>query len=580
MKKLSLIVLLFGGIFISSIFASTSGTSLSLSEQLQLHKNTLETQITNMETKFHSEYDRLIAPEKLTANYQSLVCLGVIQEDDIMTEMENKLSLLKKSMLEDYVDLNADIFNLLNQYSVWLIGDTVYRSQYEKYIFDLNSFFNTHKTLIEKTDKEYLQKIFSFLEKNKQYSNNNWDLLTSLNSKILKIQTSLNQFQTLEEGIFEINNALNMHKWNFLDTLESARNTIVTMLDQDLTKQISRYDRRFTNDPQLQNIYLAKKHETINGFTIALDNEIENILGSRYDQADYSYAKEQIGVIKSTFYEENTLKCEKVITTNIDLDGYIDDLESTIKKLRNDVSTALITLSNTWSTNNSKLELLSSFKRFYTVHYNTELNQFKDFVRTRTSSNSQLPIDNWQSSQVAIASTQAQDSIIAYIFTSPFTKWEQSEGIKHLQILLQKLWHYKYEINSIFDANTAEAVYNFQLAKWILKWLPWETAQWFVGPSTRAVLNEEMKKYANTIQAVEKEITPEVQKPQAKVEYTNPFLWLLYKMEAKYGSKEWFVTLMQKARISVSEKIKDDTLPVQQKMTLETIKEAVDLYLK
>ena len=173
MKKLSLIAIIFGGLLASSTFASTGGTSLSLSEQLQTHKNTLESQLNTMETKFHSEYARLIAPEKLTANYQSLVCLGIIQEDDLMTNMENKLALLKKNMLEDYVDLNADIFNLLSQYSVGLIDDTVYRTQYERYILDANSFLTTNKTLIEKADQEYLQKIFSFLEKNKQYSNNN-----------------------------------------------------------------------------------------------------------------------------------------------------------------------------------------------------------------------------------------------------------------------------------------------------------------------------------------------------------------------------------------------------------------------
>jgi hypothetical protein len=278
MQKISFGLLVSVGLLMSFGLASTSGTSLSLSEQITVNKNNLETQLTQMETKFQSEYERLIAPEKLTANYQSLVCLGIIKDDALMQDMENKLAILKKNMLQDYVKINAEIFNLLNQYSVGLIDETTYATQYEKLLLDANSFFSNHQTLISKADQEYLQKIFIFLEDNKKYAESNTDLLKSLNTKILKIQTSLEQFRTLEAGIFEINNALNLHQGNFLDTLEVARNSVVSMLDKELDTQITRYNRRYTNDSELKTLYLAQKHETLNGFSMALDNEIANIL--------------------------------------------------------------------------------------------------------------------------------------------------------------------------------------------------------------------------------------------------------------------------------------------------------------
>lgn len=75
------------------------------------------------------------------------------------------------------------------------------------------------------------------------------------------------------------------------------------MLDTEISNRIARYDRRYTKDPELKNIYLAKKHEIMSTFTMALDSEINHIIGSRYNPSQYSYAKEQIGIIGSTFYE-------------------------------------------------------------------------------------------------------------------------------------------------------------------------------------------------------------------------------------------------------------------------------------
>lgn len=184
----------------------------------------METQIKSLDTKFHAEYQRLVTPEKLTAEYQSLRCLGVIQEDALLTQIEAELALLKKNMLLDYVRINAEIFNLLNQYSVGLINDTVYITQYEKLKLDTDAFLQTHKATLTNAEQKYLQRIFTFLESNKQYVSQNDELLSYLNQKILKIQNTISQFQTLEEGIFEINNALNLYQGNFLDTIQSTRN--------------------------------------------------------------------------------------------------------------------------------------------------------------------------------------------------------------------------------------------------------------------------------------------------------------------------------------------------------------------
>lgn len=75
-------------------------------------------------------------------------------------------------------------------------------------------------------------------------------------------------------------------------------------------------------------------------------------------------------------------------------------------------------------------------------------------------------------------------------FTKPFNKLDKSEDIKKLQIILNNLSYYTWNINSILDTRTIDAVYAFQLKNWILSPDdPNLLSKWWLGPVTRNKLN-------------------------------------------------------------------------------------------
>ncbi len=562
------------GFFLGMTLASSG--NISLSTQLVNDKDTLLTQIQTSQETLSSEYTRVLGPEIQTANYQSLICLGVIKDESLLQDMEGELWLLKTNLLQDYVNINADIFNLLNQYSVGLIDDNTYLTQYHKLTLDVQSFYDNNKVMIDQTYNKYLQKIFNTVEENKAYTQNNSELLSSINSKITKIQSTVNQFKLLEEGVFEINNALNLHQWSFFDTIQNTKIATVHMLQDEINQQIKKYDRKYTNNPELKKSYEQQRDSIVQNFSDKLDSIIHDSIGSWYDADQYEYLKTQIDLIKNRFYEENSsgekLNCTKVIATDLDLDGYINDIELETKALKKDVSRGVWALIAVDSGVDIRQELLKSLKDAYISQYNKSIISFKNFVKTHnTISSSVIPQDTVKTQNIDVLALKK------FIFNSPFKKGEISEGVKQLQLLLNKLWYYHGQIFGKYDTPTIEAVYQFQLAKWILKGVPWETAQGYMWPSTRNALNQEMSLLFKptslpSISKNPKDISWTIQKE------TNPFVPLLQKLSRRYNNQDIFKETMQKALANLSKQL-EEWLSPSKTIVFENIIEAIQQYL-
>lgn len=571
--KLAILPAISALLLLSATFAA-SGENLSLSEQLASYKNSLSTKVEQVTDKLQSEYDRLIVPQKSTSNYQNLVCLKVIEDDELLDQINAEMGLLKNSVLQEYVDLNAKVFNLLNEYSVGLIDEQTYQNKYEKIRLEVKDYYENNALLIDKADGDYLQDIFDFLSETNAYVVANNELLQSLDSKITVIQNAINQFTALESGIFDINNALNLWNSSLADTLNKARNTAVMTLDQQIQSQIEKYSRRYESNPSLQTSYNNKKIELTSLLGTNLDSYISNIAQKRYDPADYTRAKEQVDIIKSTFYENDLVKCEKVLTTDVDLDGYVTDVAQKISQLKLQVTRgvdAVTAASNDGS--DIRTDLLSDFQNYYTTQYNTHLATFKEFTNSQTVAvETNTNTENTTELQVT-----ADLTLKAYTFDRPFEIGEISEGVKQLQILLTKLGYFNHEVTGKFGYITADAVYQFQIAKGILKGVAGETAQGYLGPTTRAALNAEMNNILNPVAQATTETATETTQ---EVESTwNIFLDLIYQLESRFEQKETFCLLMQKGLTNITAKIDDAATTTSQKVVLIKIKDALEIYL-
>jgi hypothetical protein len=60
---------------------------------------------------------------------------------------------------------------------------------------------------------------------------------------------------------------------------------------------------------------------------------------------------------------------------------------------------------------------------------------------------------------------------------------------------LKSLWYYNGDINNTFDNNTINAVFDFQIAMWILAADDTSASRWNVWPKTREILNQKWAEF-------------------------------------------------------------------------------------
>lgn len=89
----------------------------------------------------------------------------------------------------------------------------------------------------------------------------------------------------------------------------------------------------------------------------------------------------------------------------------------------------------------------------------------------------------------------AQKEIASSInFARWFSLWEECEDIKILQNHLKQMWFYDWKVTWIYDKNTTDWVYQFQLEYNILDWVADPAVKWYFGPKTRSIFTQVISK--------------------------------------------------------------------------------------
>lgn len=85
---------------------------------------------------------------------------------------------------------------------------------------------------------------------------------------------------------------------------------------------------------------------------------------------------------------------------------------------------------------------------------------------------------------------------VEHYFTEAYGMWKIYYKIWDLQRLLKYLWFYNWNINNTYDKNTINAVYDFQVAMWILDSSDTKNpARWYLWPETRDALNQKRAEF-------------------------------------------------------------------------------------
>jgi len=585
---------LVGVITISSTFAIVANTvdtwtvdtwavevqpvAVSLSQNLLNKKTILESTLANTYNIIYSKYQSEIYPLLQTPNYNSLKCMNLLSNHDIIWDIDEEIETIRKNILEKYVELNAKTFNLINQYSVWLITDVVYSTEKQTIELEIESYMTVNKALLEEFITEYSQEIIEVKEEISNFSKQNNELLKSLNNKIISIQEIFKQETILQEWIFQINNAMDIRNNNFFEEIENMKTLSIEMLKNKLDNISNTYISTYLNNSSSKDVLSKKKKHILDMFTYELDNEIDWLFGNRYDRKTYEDIEHQTKVLKDLFYENGNIACNNVLKTKIDLDGYIKTVSEEVQTMILHIDNWLKVIWQTWASQDFKNNILLSFKSFYTKHIEQDEQEFRSFARDHASKYS-TEYKQIQSSKLS----QIQHKWQNISFNEAYQKGQKNENIKVLQEILKRQKLYNWEITSTYTQETIDAVYQLQLQWNLLVWYEDRPEVfWHFGPATREYaykkLQEEINKDKLNILKENEEDLSQKEKEKTKGQ-KDKLVEAIYNLEKKFSSREQFRLWINMVSEKLEKKIQNNKISLNKRFVFQKIQTAILTYL-
>jgi len=533
MKKLVWLISFFILIFIWTTFASTwtnvilttSTYNGLLSDYLNTQKTTLKTFFNTTYQNLYSEFSKTWLAIMKTLDYQSLVCLGTMKDIPLLSQMQKEKISLQSAMLKDFIDLDLQISTLEEKYNIQKNSDvslfdiwSTYESEKAKLKIQIDDLFQTYKTSIQSFETNYKLKIKSFVTDYNQYTTQNKDLIKSINDRILKIQTVISWFNSLDALAYQLNNLLGWAS-DYSSKIESLKYAGIGLLSNQIQSVINSQITKYPKLTLLSGDLVWQKESILNSYKTEMNSYLDTLFQKRYDRSKYNIIKDKIQKLQAKYYiNNNKFNCINILWS-------IDDTTNILTEINimkaNINSWILLAKGGTWSVV-FQTEILNGFKNLYTTKLNQKLTDFQNFARKRvaqllqnTTDNLDSRIDNianlisgntwssnnlntwsnnlntWNTIPVQIKTWTTLNIKPWFQFTKPFTNNQKNSEIATLQQLLKNLKFYNGAINSIYDKATINAVYAFQKANWLLRGYEKKPqTRWWMWPATRKALNK------------------------------------------------------------------------------------------
>ena len=318
-----------------------------------------------------------------------------------------------------------------------------------------------------------------------------------------------------------------MQEWNVLDAIGDQKKQAQTLLDQKLQAIIDQQVKRSSNMIGLSALLQSRKRDIVRLYGLDFDDAMGEVVGTRYSRQAHDTLKEQMQTIKQTFYTDNRLRCDNILTSQMDVDGYARVIAASISDMNRRLAVWVTALQASWSAEQIKQWLFRTFQSLYTTRIEQELATIKTYA----------------TNQLAVLMDRAE---------------KQTTQLESLQA--EKKRH---------DASGNDAEKSQIRGSIIIQWRSlYDTAV------TQSIRNQ-VKELLTTFGV---DLTPPVENAQGEtVDTTNPFFPVITKMAAKYSSPTTFAALMQ-AAIPVLEQRVEAAAPAQ-KILLQQIIEAIQLYV-
>ena len=502
---LLLVVLCMWCLVLSSASADTSWTDSSMTGTLLSYETTQKALVNALFDDTYQRVNTLFQKSWLalmqSLNYKSLVCLGVMnQNDSMLMAMQKDKQQLKLWFLKDFLLIESDIATLeekariLREDNISLFeAGTTYESEKANILSKLASVSILHKWLINNFETTYNNKIAKFGQDVIDYSRQNSGVMGYVNDKLFKLEDIDTKFGTLTKQIDQINALLVWSGASFVQSFSGIRASFVTSLDNKLQALINTYVRKYKVLKNLSGVLASEKSFVLRMYGLDFDEKLNTILDQRYDKTDYDFIGTQISTIDTNFRTNNQLSCTKAFTDTQWLDALIATITNKMNTMMVSVNSGLNLAASGGYSDKIKSDLLTQFSTFNNANLLKKLKEFEALIKDKIKilldeQRASLTVTNTQASTVAAPTVTLQ---VPSIFTQPLNKNQKWAIVKTLQELLQNNGYYTWPINSINTKQTIEWVYQFQLKNGLLKWYEKKPAtRWWMGPATRQKLNE------------------------------------------------------------------------------------------
>jgi len=77
----------------------------------------------------------------------------------------------------------------------------------------------------------------------------------------------------------------------------------------------------------------SRKRDVVRLYGLDFDDAMGEVVGTRYSRQAHNTLKEQMQTIRQTFYTNNTLRCDNILTSQMDVDGYAKVIAASISDM-------------------------------------------------------------------------------------------------------------------------------------------------------------------------------------------------------------------------------------------------------
>ena len=483
----------------TSTYASTTGTTYTwallpyLTAQESWVSQLFDTTYDSIYAFFAKSWLNIIK----SMEYQSLVCLWALSDSSVLSQMQKDKLTIKTSFSKDFLDIKNHITDLeekntlqttnnLSLFESW----TSYEIEKAKLKQEIDTKVAVHSAIISWFSLTYTTKITDLIKTFQQYLSGNAAFLQGVSTKMTKIQSVLDAFAAVEATITKINTKITGFE-NISQNIEAAKKNGVAALDSNIQLSIATLLKRYKNFQIANDVLTGQKSYIMGQFQLDLDEYVANNLKSRYDRSQYLSLQDPIKVFSSKFYTQtNQLNCSS-ITNTTDETTY---LLTKIAAMASQVNSWWAKIDKEWVSTTFKNQLLSWFQTTYLQKYKQRYAEYQtyltNYIKTAIQKVAQSVLPTPPTITSPVVATGSEIKVSGVSFTKPFNSGEYNIKIKSLQQLMTNLQLYSWAIDGIYNKATKNAVYQFQLSKWLLKGYEKKPAtRGRMGPATRAAIN-------------------------------------------------------------------------------------------